>query len=94
MKKIYSWMYHDFFLPVFTERATMHCCLPIESHKLLLSLTYWNILNATVFFIFFSTEKYLTLAMEIAPNVTESQQSKIPEVLDVTDNITVHGQMN
>ncbi|KAJ7409854.1 hypothetical protein BTVI_55349 [Pitangus sulphuratus] len=40
------------------------------------------------------TEKYLTLAMEIAPNVIESQQSKIPEVLNVTGNITVHGLMN
>lgn len=32
--------------------------------------------------------------MEIAPNVIESQQPKIPEVLNVTGNITVHGQMN
>lgn len=32
--------------------------------------------------------------MEIAPNVIESQQSKIPTVLNVTDNITVHRQMN
>lgn len=55
---------------------------------------YSNILNATVSFIFFSTEEYLTLAMEIAPNITESQQSKTSKALDVTDNITVHGQIN
>lgn len=53
-----------------------------------------NILNATVSFIFFSTEEYLTLAMDIASNVIESQQSKIPKVLNVADNIMVHGQMN
>lgn len=87
-------MYHDFFLLVFTEHAMMHCSLPNESHKLPLSLTYLNILNATVSSIFASTEEYLTLATEIAPNVIESQQSKIPKVLDVTDNITVHRQMN
>lgn len=34
------------------------------------------------------------MAMEIAPNVIESQQPKIPEVLNVTGNIMVHGQMN
>lgn len=55
---------------------------------------YSNILNAIVSFIFFSTEEDLTLAMEIAPNVIESQQPKIPKVLNVTGNITVHGQMN
>lgn len=87
-------MYHDFFLLVFTEHAMVHCCLPNKSYKLLLSLTYSNILNATVSFIFFSTEEYLTLAMEIAPNIIESQQSKTSKALDVTDNITVHGQIN
>lgn len=46
------------------------------------------------FFIFFSIEEYLTLAMEIAPDVIESQQSKIPNVLNVADTITVQGQMN
>ncbi|TRZ21200.1 hypothetical protein HGM15179_005961 [Zosterops borbonicus] len=40
------------------------------------------------------TEEDFTLAMEIAPNVIESQQPKIPEVLNVTGNILVHGQMN
>lgn len=55
---------------------------------------YSNILNAIVSFIFFSTEEDLTLAMEIAPNVIESQQPKIPQVLNVTGNIMVHGQMN
>lgn len=32
--------------------------------------------------------------MEIAPNVIERQQSKIPKVLNDADNIMVHGQMN
>ncbi|KAJ7407933.1 hypothetical protein WISP_123895 [Willisornis vidua] len=45
-------------------------------------------------YLFLSTEETLMLAMEIAPNVIESQQSKIPEVLNVTGNITVHGQTN
>lgn len=72
----------------------VHFCLPNKSHKLLLCLMYSNILNAIVSFIFFSTEEDLTLAMEIAPNVIESQQPKIPKVLNVTGNITVHGQMN
>ena len=66
---------------VFTEHAMAHCFLPSKSHKLLLCLMHSNILNATASLIFFSTEEYLPLAMEIAPNVTESQQSKIPKVL-------------
>lgn len=82
------------FVLVFTGHAMAHCCLPNKSHKLLLCLMYPNTLNATVSFIFFSTEEYLASATEIAPNVTESQQSKIPEVLNVADNVTVHGQMN
>lgn len=72
-------MQHDLFVLIFTEQAMAHCCLPNKLHKLLLCLIYSNILNATVFFIFFSIEEYLTLAMEIAPDVTESQQSKIPQ---------------
>lgn len=71
-----------------------HCCLPNKSCKLLLCLMYSKILNATAAFIFFSTEEYRTLAMEIAPNVIESQQSKNPKVLNVANNIMVHGQMN
>ena len=55
---------------------------------------YSNILNATASLIFFTTEEYLTLAMEIGPNVTESQQSKTPKVLNVADNAAVYGQMN
>lgn len=82
------------FVLIFTEHAMVHFCLPNKSHKLLLCLMYSNILNAIVSFIFFSTEEDLTLAMEIAPNVIESQQPKIPKVLNVTGNITVHGQMN
>ena len=82
------------FVLIFTEHAIAHCCLPNKSHKLLLCLVYSTILNATVAFIFLSTEEYLTLAIEIAPNVIESQQSKIPKVLNVADNITVHRQMN
>lgn len=74
--------------------AMVNFCLPNKSHKLLLCLMYSNILNAIVSFIFFSTEEDLTLAMEMAPNVIESQQTKIPEVLNVTGNITAHGQMN
>lgn len=64
------------FVLVFTEYAMAHCSLPNKSHKLLLCLVPFNILNAIVSFIFFSREEYLTLAMEIAPNVIESQQSK------------------
>lgn len=34
------------------------------------------------------------MAMEIAPNVIESQQSKIPRVPNIADRRTVHGQLN
>lgn len=66
------------FVLIFTEHATVHFCLPNKSHKLLLGLMYSDILNAIVSFIFFSTEEDLTLTMEIAPNVIESQQPKNP----------------